>query len=81
MSLSKEGKPVSDEGYFGHEKWEDLPEGNYVLHVTYIENTRRQSDTPVPTYAPLEIPFVIDENSPAEIDLGELRLKEAKESL
>ena len=82
-SLTKDGKPfefgihLRIQNYSTSEKvLYNIPAGNYVLHIKPEKRARTQAVKPTTNYEPLEIPFAIDENSPAEIDLGELRLKQ-----
>ena len=59
-----------------------LPAGKYVLVIpgsceqrTFDKNMLKHAVFPDEEFESVEIPFIIDDNSPAEIDLGEIRLE------
>ena len=64
--LYREGEKVSLERAPDYE-WKGLPLGRYRLSIS--------SGGEQPSFEAVDIPFTIDENSPAVIDLGEIRLK------
>ena len=73
-----EQEPLTDLRRVQGDIWEGLPVGRYRLHIPSKQGRTMHgwhSDETAPRFEPIDIPFTIDENSPALIDLGEVRLK------
>ena len=85
--LLQNGKPLADYLYadFTSRSYKGLPTGHYTLKVlSSTEKQKRYSSRTgeritTPAYEGAERTFVIDENSPAVIDLGETILRPAKD--
>jgi len=76
----KNGKQVSSHWDYENRFFHGVPEGKYVLHIPSSEEVRKRVRGFLPDgpeFPGADVPFDVGPDSPAEINLGEIRVKTA----
>lgn len=79
--LWKNGKPVPSLWDYENRFFHGVPEGQYVLHIPSSEEVRKRVRGLMPDgpeFPGADVPFKVSPDSPAEINLGEIRVKAAE---
>lgn len=78
--LWQDGNRISADWDYDKHIFHGVPEGRYVLHIPSSEEVRKLVRGLLPDgpdFPGTDVPFDIGKNSPAEINLGEIRVKAA----
>ena len=76
--LWKNGKQVSADWDYEKQFFRGVPEGKYMLHIPSSEVVRKRVRGLLPDgpeFPGTDVPFEVGKDSPAEINLGEIRVK------
>ena len=74
--LRQDGKWVSSDWDYDKHVFHGVPEGKYVLHIPSSEEVRKRCSLlpDAPEFPGTDVPFEVSPDSPAEINLGKIRI-------